>query len=163
MAQVNLEIVSRPQGISLPRRRRRQRLRRAVIRRDLRRGRRRQFLRIQQLQRLDIRRPRRRQTVRLLERLHRVLRTCQECAGAFARNSTQNPSASAASSTHPRRSCSLSAAPGKAAAASPRRDNPASAVGSRRDVAAACCFVFSERQLQRGAEFRDHRAYRREW
>ena len=40
MAQVNLEIVSRPQGISLPRRRRRQRLRRAVIRRDLRRGRR---------------------------------------------------------------------------------------------------------------------------
>ena len=40
MAQVNLEIVSRPQGISLSRGRRRQRLRRAVIRRDLRRGRR---------------------------------------------------------------------------------------------------------------------------
>ena len=85
MAQLNLEIVSRLQRISLSRRRRRQRLRRAVIRRDLRRGHRRQFLRIQQIQRLDIRRPRCRQTVRLLERLHRVLRARQERAGAFAR------------------------------------------------------------------------------
>ena len=46
--------------------------------------------------------------------------TCQSTCP----NSTPNPSASAASSTHPRRSCSLSAS-GRAAAASPRRGNPA--------------------------------------